>query len=245
MKINRFIALALIALLVVGAMGFITARGLAHGSNTHLQQVVATQAPDTGNTGDQAGSQSESNTDTDNVEEQVGEQDAADTETDNAEEQASDPTAIITDTANVGEQIGDPTTIVTDTTNVEEQVGEQVEDGQPDDAETPDSEAPGAPDEGAQDPSYTGSVPVDQSQTDGMSEADESAALQAQATISAADAEAAALAANPGTTVIKTEFDNENGVLVYSVELSNGSDVKVDAGNGSILFTDNEGGGEY
>jgi len=32
--------------------------------------------------------------------------------------------------------------------------------------------------------------------------------------------------------------DNENGALVYSVELSNGLDVKVDAGNGTILSTE-------
>ena len=228
MKINRFIALALIALLVVGAMGFITARGLAHGSNSHLQQVVATQAPDT-----------------DNVEDQVGDQSAADTGTTNVGKQVSASGVADTGTTNVGEQVSAPTTIITDTDNVEEQVGEQVEDGQPDGAEAPESETPGAPDEGVQDPSYTGSVAVDQSQTEGMSEADESAALQGKATISITDAEAAALAANPGATVVKTELDNENGVLVYSVELSNGSDVKVDAGNGSILFTDNGGDGEY
>jgi hypothetical protein len=114
-----------------------------------------------------------------------------------------------------------------------QQVGEQVGSGQPDGAE-----APGAPDDGVQEPSYTGSIAVDQAQTEGMSESDEAAALQGKATISAADAEAAALAANPGATVVKTELDNENGALVYSVELSNGADVKVDAGNGSILFTD-------
>lgn len=89
-----------------------------------------------------------------------------------------------------------------------------------------------------QQPQYTGSITVDESQYEGMSEADEAAALQAKATISAADAEAAALAANSGTTVVKTELDNENGVLVYSVELSNGMDVKVDAGNGKILHTE-------
>jgi uncharacterized membrane protein YkoI len=71
-----------------------------------------------------------------------------------------------------------------------------------------------------------------------MNEAAESAVLRDQAIISAADAEAAALAANPGITVVKTELDNENGALVYSVELSNSADVKADAGNGSILFTD-------
>ena len=107
-----------------------------------------------------------------------------------------------------------------DTDTIHEQVGQQIEDGQPDDIE-----APGEQDAGAQDPSYAGSVAMDQAQTEGMNEADE----------------AAALAANPGSTVIKTELDNENGSLVYSVELSNGMDVKIDAGDGSILFTDSEG----
>jgi uncharacterized membrane protein YkoI len=120
-----------------------------------------------------------------------------------------------------------------DTDTIHEQVGQQIEDGQPDDIE-----APGEQDTGAQDPSYAGSVAVDQAQTEGMNEADEAAALQDKATISSADAESAALVANPGSTVIKTELDNENGSLVYSVELSNGMDVKIDAGDGSILFTD-------
>jgi uncharacterized membrane protein YkoI len=92
-----------------------------------------------------------------------------------------------------------------------------------------------------QQPQYTGSITVDESQYQGISEADEAAALQAKATITNAQAEAAALAANPGTTVVKTELDNENGALVYSVELSNGMDVKVDAGNGQILHTEQAG----
>lgn len=174
MKINRFFALAAIALLVVGAMGAISLKVFAQTANP-----PAAQAQD-------------------------------------IENQAAGP----------------------DTDNVEEQVGEQVEDGQPDGDEASESEAPGAPDDSLQEPSYTGSVAVDQTATEGMSEADESAAMQGQATISAADAEATALAANPGATVLKTELDNENGALVYSVELSNGADVKVDAGNASILFTD-------
>ena len=66
----------------------------------------------------------------------------------------------------------------------------------------------------------------------------ESAALSSKAVISAADAEAAALAANPGTTAVKVELDNENGVVVYSVELSNGLDVKVDAATGKIIHTE-------
>ncbi|GAB4535888.1 MAG: PepSY domain-containing protein [Anaerolineae bacterium] len=95
-------------------------------------------------------------------------------------------------------------------------------------------------DEQVQSPSYTGSISVDQAQYEGVSEADEAAALQGKATISAADAEAAALAANPGATLVKTELDNENGVLVYSVELSSGLDVKVDAGNGQILYMEQD-----
>jgi len=109
-----------------------------------------------------------------------------------------------------------------DLDNIEEQVGDQNEVDE-------------------QQPQYTGSITVDESQYEGLSEADEAAALQDKATITSAQAEAAALAANPGTTFVKTELDNENGVLVYSVELSNGMDVKVDAGNGKILHTEQAG----
>jgi len=66
-------------------------------------------------------------------------------------------------------------------------------------------------------------------------ETNESADLQGQATISQPDAEAAALAANPGAKVVKTELDNENGVLAYNVELDNGVDVMVDANSGTVL----------
>ncbi|MEN4011400.1 MAG: PepSY domain-containing protein [Bellilinea sp.] len=177
MKINRFFALAAIALLVVGAMGAISLKAFAQTANPPAAQTQDIEDPATG----------------------------------------------------------------PDTDNVEEQVGEQVEDGLPDAAEAPGVEDAG-PDE--QMPSYTSSIAVDQAATEGMSEADESAALQSKATISAADAEAAALAANPDATVVKTELDNENGALVYSVELSNGADVKVDAGNGSILFTDSDADSE-
>lgn len=109
-----------------------------------------------------------------------------------------------------------------DLDNVEEQAGDQNEVDE-------------------QEPQYTGSIIVDESVYEGMSEADEAAALQALATISSSEAEAAAIAANPGTTVVKTELDCENGVLVYSVELSNGLDVKVDAGNGEVLYTEQAG----
>jgi uncharacterized membrane protein YkoI len=35
--------------------------------------------------------------------------------------------------------------------------------------------------------------------------------------------------------VKKMELDNENGCLVYSVDMSNGMEVLVDAGNGEVL----------
>ncbi|MHB9034937.1 MAG: PepSY domain-containing protein, partial [Anaerolineae bacterium] len=97
------------------------------------------------------------------------------------------------------------------------------------------------PDTQAQEPLYTGSIAVNQAQDNGMKESDEATALQSQATITADQAKEAALAANPGTTVTKVELDNENGVLVYSVEL-NGLDIKVDAGNAKVLYTEQAGG---
>lgn len=87
-------------------------------------------------------------------------------------------------------------------------------------------------------PAYTGSITVDQTPTEGMSEADESAALQGRAAITAEQAQAAAEAAHTGAKATQVELDNENGVLVYSVALDNGLDVKVDAGTGSILHTE-------
>ena len=39
-------------------------------------------------------------------------------------------------------------------------------------------------------------------------------------------------------TAIKVELDDENGKLLYSVEFSNGTDVKVDAMTGSVLGTE-------
>jgi uncharacterized membrane protein YkoI len=70
--------------------------------------------------------------------------------------------------------------------------------------------------------------------------------LQAAATISPDQAKQAALAAVPGTAG-KVELESENGNVVYGVEVTaNGTttDVKVDAGNGSVLAKDadqNEG----
>jgi uncharacterized membrane protein YkoI len=144
--------------------------------------------------------------------------------------------------------------------NSEIQFGDQIEDGKPDSSseiegvEAPETasetdasgQTPVAEDAGpdVQDPSYAGSISISPDESSGLSESDEAATLQAKATISPAEAESAALAANPGASVTKTELDNENGALVYSVELSSGADVKVDAGTGAILHTDAGGDNE-
>ena len=101
------------------------------------------------------------------------------------------------------------------------------------------TEAAGASDTGPNDqsPLLNGSIAVTET-VDTGSEAADAAALAGLAKITVEQAQAAALAANPGTTVVKAELGDENGSLVYSVELSNGSDVKVDAGNGAILATE-------
>jgi uncharacterized membrane protein YkoI len=93
MKINRFVALAAIALLVVGAMGVVAARSFAQtpSPTTHVQ---ATAAP---------GGEEAVGADTDNVEEQVGDQNQADAG--NVEEQVGDQNQA--DTDNVEEQVGD------------------------------------------------------------------------------------------------------------------------------------------
>jgi uncharacterized membrane protein YkoI len=59
--------------------------------------------------------------------------------------------------------------------------------------------------------------------------------LSALAKINADAAMTAAKKAYPGIAVKKVELDNENGCLVYSLELRNGGEVLVDAGNGKVL----------
>jgi len=64
--------------------------------------------------------------------------------------------------------------------------------------------------------------------------------LATLATVTPDEAEAAALAAVPGT-VIEVELDDENGGVVYEVEIDTDSgrvEVMVDAGNASILHQD-------
>ena len=150
MKINRFIALAAIALLVVGAMGAVATHSFAKSANAPVAQSQDCSQ-------DQAdGAEVQNAPDTDNVELQCGDQNAPDGQ------------------ESVGEVEG---------------------------AEGADTAPLGTP------------------------------------AITAEQAQTAALAAHPGT-VIKTELDNENGQLVYSVEFSGGVDVKIDAMTGSVLGTE-------
>jgi len=105
-----------------------------------------------------------------------------------------------------------------------------------------------------QQPAYNASIKVANPQNDKdvrdnevsekQSEAAESQALQAKARITADVAKDAALKVVPGT-VKKVSLDNENGNVVYSVEIqaANGIvDVKVDAGNGKVLAQDQDNG---
>lgn len=93
------------------------------------------------------------------------------------------------------------------------------------------------PKQEAQDPNLNGSIqfPEDES----ASEADEAKTLGDLAKVSSADAEKAALAAVPGGTVLGSALENDNGSVIYEVDMTdtNGKsiEVKVDAGNGAVL----------
>ena len=73
--------------------------------------------------------------------------------------------------------------------------------------------------------------------------ADDAAVTPDLARITADDAEGAALAAVPGAVVTGTELDEEDGFLVYEIDLlQNGAevDVTVDAGTGEVVCTDRD-----
>lgn len=107
------------------------------------------------------------------------------------------------------------------------------------------TEAESAESDGVQDPTLSGSIQAPENNS--MSEADEAKTLEGQATISSSDAESAALAAVPGGTVNSVELGNENGSVVYQVDMTDAGgqavEVKVDAGSGDVLSSataDNE-----
>ena len=94
-------------------------------------------------------------------------------------------------------------------------------------------------------PAYTSSIRVKDHSRDERGERQgerhEATRLARLAKIDLAQATAAALAQVPGK-ILKAELDDENGNLVYSVEIMTNTheikDVKVDAGNGNILHVD-------
>ena len=92
-----------------------------------------------------------------------------------------------------------------------------------------------------QDPDYTGTatIAVDEA-TLPEDEAAEAEALAALATVGQADAESAALATVSGE-VLEAELDDENGFVIWSIEVRDGAgtvhDVAIDAGNGQVLGT--------
>ena len=100
-------------------------------------------------------------------------------------------------------------------------------------------------------PAYTSSIQVKdqdrEEQGERHEERGEAAQLASLAKVDATQATSAALAQVPGT-VLKVALDNENGNLVYSVEVKTASndvkDVKVDAGNASVLHVDASHQGE-
>lgn len=105
------------------------------------------------------------------------------------------------------------------------------------------TEAPGKEDGTDQDkdeqsPSYSSSLTAPQGSDGGNETAEAKALAGIPGLIGEQAAKDAALAAFDGT-VQKVELDNENGAVVYSVEITNssgaGADVKVDAGNGTVL----------
>ena len=72
-----------------------------------------------------------------------------------------------------------------------------------------------------------------------------SLAVGATPKITANQAQIAALTANPGAVASTAELEDENGQLVYAVPLNTGAVVKVDAGNGKVLYTDLSGSRDW
>ena len=97
-------------------------------------------------------------------------------------------------------------------------------------------------DDGEQNPTYRSSITAPEQ--DLGSEEAEAKALRSKATVTPDEARNAALAAVPGKAG-EVELDNENGNVVYSVEVAktDGSqtDVKVDAGNATVLSQEADG----
>lgn len=67
-----------------------------------------------------------------------------------------------------------------------------------------------------------------------------SADLLAQVKITETQARQITLAANPNVGIKTVQIGDENGKVIYEIELSNNTEIKIDAVNGSILKADVE-----
>jgi hypothetical protein len=121
MKINRFIGLAVIALLAIAAMGFITIRSYAQAGAPPAPAAQAVKAAS--DIEDPA-----TDVDTDQVQEQVGDQSSQDTNT-AVSTNSSDPAVTTLNPAQEVPENASETSIDkadTDNVQVEEQVGDQT-----------------------------------------------------------------------------------------------------------------------
>jgi uncharacterized membrane protein YkoI len=75
---------------------------------------------------------------------------------------------------------------------------------------------------------------------DDADDTDEADVRPDQAGITAEAARAAAESGNPGAKTLEVELEDENGTLVYEVELDNDLEVIMDATNGKILGTERD-----
>ena len=75
---------------------------------------------------------------------------------------------------------------------------------------------------------------------EGETETQDDAIALPAGSISEAVATKIALDANRGTTVTGFETEYEDGIVIYSVSLSNGTDVEIDPTKGTILKTETE-----
>ena len=229
MKINRLAALGAIALMVVAALGLITARTFAQPAQASLHQAAVRQAA--ANKVAVVPASARRTAGSKVVLVQIV---ATATPTENPANNQTDQQGDQTTGQTGGPEATEPASSATEAAGAVEPTEAAGTGGT--------GETGGGPEQHS--PTYTGSITVTESATGAnLSETAEAAALASQAKITADQANAAAVAANPGATVEKTDLGDENGSLIYSVELSNGSEVKVDAGNAKILPTDT--GGEH
>lgn len=92
---------------------------------------------------------------------------------------------------------------------------------------TPDTEVADIPDTGVSD--------------EGKAETQDDVIALPAGSISEVAASKIATDAHAGTTVTGFETEDEDGVIIYSISLSNGTDVEIDPVKGTILSTEKEG----